>query len=76
MVDRVGKVFPQVQVTVISLYSGWMPAFMMGTSCVFDGRIAKTPIRWKVFNATPSGPVFQAPKEGSKIGPHIIPEWC
>jgi hypothetical protein len=31
MVERVGNVLPQVQVTVISLYSGWMPAFM-GTS--------------------------------------------
>jgi hypothetical protein len=24
-------VFPQVQVTVISLYSGWIPAFMAGS---------------------------------------------
>src|ERR1700730_14717721 len=42
MVERVGNVFPHVQVTVISLYSGWMPAFI-GTSCIFDGRIDKNP---------------------------------
>jgi hypothetical protein len=32
MVERVLKVFPHVQVTVMSLYSGCMPAFMVGTS--------------------------------------------
>src|SRR5579871_1111394 len=28
MVERVLNVLPQVQTTLISLYSGWMPAFM------------------------------------------------
>jgi hypothetical protein len=27
-VERVSKVFPQLQVTVIFLYSGWIPLFM------------------------------------------------
>jgi hypothetical protein len=27
-VERVSKVFPQLQVTLIVLYSGWIPLFM------------------------------------------------
>jgi hypothetical protein len=27
-VERVSNVFPQLQVTVIALYSGWIPLFM------------------------------------------------
>src|ERR1700679_3675564 len=38
MVERVSNLLPQVHVTVICLYSGWMPAFME-TSCSCCGRI-------------------------------------
>ena len=37
--ERVSKVFPQLQVTVIDLYSGWIPLFMTAV----DWRARKIP---------------------------------